>query len=412
MATGLHIPPTFVCHAYAQLRSLCCSSARAVAATSADSTWDPGAASVEASGVSACSAQDLVAWAEGRALEELLSHAKSGGYNPECGAPPLPASPPCGEPPSPTLQHPTKCEPSADTPAAALSPGAVCLSNLDSAAAGRRSPASSSAVTEAPSESGRATEDTESCPTSPAGVWSTREAEAAAALTNKAAEDARPPVVQWTPGDWVERLLDDISDIWTGAVVIAAHGGDIYDVEYADDNSVERGVEGSELRARKTRLDLPAEVWECVGGCLLGKADLCTFETVARAACAATKREGQRWWCVTYHDRFGRCGPRCLFRRSDGKTNMKVSRETVAECFDTASLGQTVVDRTPWKERYKEQERLHAASLEYDRVESGPGDAAYSVSGKRVGDARSRYADDTTVGWYFDPRLGRMVKES
>merc|ERR1712100_394151 len=83
--------------------------------------------------------------------------------------------------------------------------------------------------------------------------------------TRASVEEQAP---SWAAGDPVERLLDDISDIWAGAVVLHVRGEGLFDISYADDGSVECGVEGSELRPRKVRLDMPAEMWQGVGSCL------------------------------------------------------------------------------------------------------------------------------------------------
>uniref|UniRef100_A0A7S4QB95 Uncharacterized protein n=1 Tax=Alexandrium monilatum TaxID=311494 RepID=A0A7S4QB95_9DINO len=223
-----------------------------------------------------------------------------------------------------------------------------------------------------------------------------------------------PPPRQWAPGSLVERLLDDVSDIWVGAVVLAAHQGDIYDVEYPDDGSVERAVEGHELRRRNYRMDLPSEVWVYVAHCFYEKLDICAFEALARMPQAAAQRESKLLWCTAYHERFSRCGPRCTFVRGSGAV---ASAKAIAGCVEAADLGLTPVDRMPWKARFAEQERFNTPSWREEAPADAvtPGDAAYGVSGKKVRhshlDGRLRYGANALSGWYYDPRLGRMVRE-
>eukprot|EP00413_Alexandrium_margalefii_P043800 CAMPEP_0204588686 /NCGR_PEP_ID=MMETSP0661-20131031/48757_1 /ASSEMBLY_ACC=CAM_ASM_000606 /TAXON_ID=109239 /ORGANISM="Alexandrium margalefi, Strain AMGDE01CS-322" /LENGTH=91 /DNA_ID=CAMNT_0051598517 /DNA_START=50 /DNA_END=325 /DNA_ORIENTATION=+ len=54
----------------------------------------------------------------------------------------------------------------------------------------------------------------------------------------------------WPAMTRVERILDDVSDIWTPAVVICHKPGGGYDIEYMD-QSVERDVNPYELRLRR-----------------------------------------------------------------------------------------------------------------------------------------------------------------
>jgi len=213
----------------------------------------------------------------------------------------------------------------------------------------------------------------------------------------------------WQPGSPVERLLDEMSDIWMGAVVCSVRSGDLYDIEYVDDGSRECEVEGCELRPRRTRLDLPSEVWERVGSCLHDKRDLCTFEALARMPCEAARQESQLWWCTSYHERFGRCSPRCCFERIVGAHGRIGAAKEVATCRSRAAEGLTNADKVPWKTRYIEQERLSDPDLKllesYANSAATPGDTAYTVSGKKV-----TYGNSLS-GMYFDPRLGRMVRE-
>eukprot|EP00405_Crypthecodinium_cohnii_P001753 CAMPEP_0194748976 /NCGR_PEP_ID=MMETSP0323_2-20130528/3167_1 /TAXON_ID=2866 ORGANISM="Crypthecodinium cohnii, Strain Seligo" /NCGR_SAMPLE_ID=MMETSP0323_2 /ASSEMBLY_ACC=CAM_ASM_000346 /LENGTH=90 /DNA_ID=CAMNT_0039663705 /DNA_START=123 /DNA_END=395 /DNA_ORIENTATION=- len=55
----------------------------------------------------------------------------------------------------------------------------------------------------------------------------------------------------WPPSTAVDRLLDDVSDIWAAAVVVARKPHGRYDIQYTDaTGNIERDVEFSELRLR------------------------------------------------------------------------------------------------------------------------------------------------------------------
>eukprot|EP00440_Ansanella_granifera_P014998 gb/GFBE01016302.1/.p1 GENE.gb/GFBE01016302.1/~~gb/GFBE01016302.1/.p1 ORF type:complete len:324 (+),score=63.67 gb/GFBE01016302.1/:1-972(+) len=234
--------------------------------------------------------------------------------------------------------------------------------------------------------------------------------------------DSACRIQRWSLGDPVERLLDDVSDIWAGATVVAVHAGDgdgpeLYDVAYADNGSVEHEVEGQELRARKVRLDLPSEIWESVGACFFEKQDIASFEALSRNPAAAVREKASLWWSVAYHERFGRCGPRCAFERALVAEGSQAAVKAVADCVVASALGLTQMERMPWKARYQELEKLTKDNLwgECPPSPSSPGDAAYSVSGKKVShgnsDGRLRYGDNALSGVFFDPRLGHMVRE-
>jgi len=221
---------------------------------------------------------------------------------------------------------------------------------------------------------------------------------------------------QWTGGSTVERLLDDVSNIWVGAIVVCGYEGELYDVEYEADGSTEYGVEGCELRARSFRLDLPSEVWACVGCYFSEKHDLCSFEAVARAPFLASQQEAQGWWCTAYHQRFGRCGPRCAFKRVIGAAGAMDAMRAVASCAFTAALGQTPAERLPWKARFVQQERCSSNWYDDTRLSTAaPGDGAFRLSGHRISyshlDGRLQYGETALSGMYFDPRLGHMIRE-
>jgi len=217
----------------------------------------------------------------------------------------------------------------------------------------------------------------------------------------------------WAPGDLVERLLDDISDIWVGATVVAFRGHDtegneLYDVAYCDNGSIEQDVEGQDLRPRNLQLDMLPEVWECVGGCFREKQDLAALESLARNAQVASRKNASSWWSTAYHHRFGRCSPRCCFDRVDGAEGSRMAETAIADCVAAAELGLTPPERLSWKVRYQDLQKLNegdALCLDCPDSPTAPGDAAYSVSGKKVSFGSS------LGNMFFDPRLGHMVRE-
>eukprot|EP00929_Paragymnodinium_shiwhaense_P025893 TRINITY_DN15549_c0_g1_i3.p1 TRINITY_DN15549_c0_g1~~TRINITY_DN15549_c0_g1_i3.p1 ORF type:complete len:357 (+),score=98.49 TRINITY_DN15549_c0_g1_i3:102-1172(+) len=190
----------------------------------------------------------------------------------------------------------------------------------------------------------------------------------------------------WLPGEEVERLLDDITDIWLGAEIVSVRDDGMYDIKYVDNGSVETAVEECELRRRKFRLDFPAEVWEHMGACLHQKLDLCGFEVVARATSAASQRKGENWWCAAYHERFGRCGPRCSFARLEGEAGAEAFRTVVASCQAASSSLSLSAEKVTWKARYIDQEQhmTPAVSLEEDCIMSSRAESTFSPAGKRA----------------------------
>ncbi|CAE8710353.1 unnamed protein product [Polarella glacialis] len=252
--------------------------------------------------------------------------------------------------------------------------------------------------------------------------------EAAADEVQTSAKSDPDPLLRWAPGDLVERLLDDVSDIWSGAIIVKASNRcllqssiELYDITYADNGSLERDVEVEELRPRKVACDMPSEVWTFVGGCLGEKQDLVAFEALSRNPGTAAREKAHLWWCSVYHRRFGRCGPRCSFSFVSGAEGCAAAAQAVAICVATAILGQTPLDRLSWKARYQDQEVLTKPDWNFGADSNGgtptaaPGDAAYSCSGKKATwmtmDGRLRYGSDAITGSFFDPRLGCMVRE-
>lgn len=141
----------------------------------------------------------------------------------------------------------------------------------------------------------------------------------------------------WREGDLVERLLDDVSDIWAGATILGSTPDGLYTLAYADNGSIEHEVEGCELRERKMRMDLPIEAWVFVGACLVEKEDLCTFEAVARGTREAHRQHGQDWWCVSYHAHLGSCGPLCRFVRVRGASSLRLAAAAARVCQEEAT---------------------------------------------------------------------------
>lgn len=204
----------------------------------------------------------------------------------------------------------------------------------------------------------------------------------------------------------VERLLDDISDIWVGASIVEDDGDGLYTICYEDNGSLESEVCDQELRPRQMRLDFPAEVWSAIGHCTYGKVDLCSFEVLVKGAHDASKINSSIWWCVAYHDRFGRCGPRCEFERLPGRLGAELLSKVARSCTELAAKGLTAIDRKSWKQRYVDHELWIETKGVFDNSPGSPGNAAYAISGRKVD-----YSGGPTAGMFFDPRLGKMVRE-
>lgn len=217
---------------------------------------------------------------------------------------------------------------------------------------------------------------------------------------------APPSAAIWAKGAPVERLLDDVSDIWIGAVIQATCGDGIYDVQYLDDNSVEQGVQADELRTR--RLDdsiFPDELWERAGSCLRSKEDLCAFQCIARGPRAAAVRWAEQWWCAAYHEAFGRCGAKCLYHRQENRVAGSLSCAAPAASSSPKARGR-------WKERFIAKERLRITPAE-PLVSSPCNRNIYAASGLVVQsalDGRLRFGAGGG-DQYFDPRLGTMVPD-
>uniref|UniRef100_A0A6T0XTJ1 Uncharacterized protein n=1 Tax=Alexandrium monilatum TaxID=311494 RepID=A0A6T0XTJ1_9DINO len=228
-----------------------------------------------------------------------------------------------------------------------------------------------------------------------------------APLPGHRACELRPP--RWAPGSLVERLLDDVSDIWAGATVLAAREGDLYDVQYADDQAVEHDVEGCELRKRTVELNMPADVWVRTGSCLSDKLDLCAVDCLARSPHTAAQRAQQAWWCVAFHQRFGRCSFQCEFSpmATAAYASAAAQQKATAKCLTSTGASRL------WKERYMARERNNAPCSveETDSVNN----YAYATSGKAVSysdmDGRLRYGRNNVADMYFDPRLGCLVAD-
>ena len=53
---------------------------------------------------------------------------------------------------------------------------------------------------------------------------------------------------------------DDVSDIWTGATLLAVRDRDLYDIEFCDDGALQREVTSAELRSREIAMDLTEDL--------------------------------------------------------------------------------------------------------------------------------------------------------
>ena len=114
--------------------------------------------------------------------------------------------------------------------------------------------------------------------------------------------------------------------------------------------------------------------------------DLAAFESISRNPWIAAQKQASLWWCTAYHERFGRCGPRCPFERLVGAEGSLVWRQCVASCVAAAALGLTAIERLTWKVRYQEMEALNRDAWKMDspKCPTSPGSPVYSISGKKV----------------------------
>mmetsp|Transcript_61564 Transcript_61564/g.178554 ORF Transcript_61564/g.178554 Transcript_61564/m.178554 type:complete len:278 (-) Transcript_61564:61-894(-) len=181
---------------------------------------------------------------------------------------------------------------------------------------------------------------------------------------------AAGPVFRWQVGELVERLLDDVSDIWAAAVVCNIYEGGLYDIRYTDDGRLEEGVDAAELRARRERRALPDEVWDRAGAYAAGSpGTVCAIEGLARGPRHAARLRGGFTWCLAYHDAFGRCGDACVFERLTGSLGAATAQRAAATCAAMweAESGQSPGSpsaggkrRTTWKDRFVDRHRCVA----------------------------------------------------
>lgn len=243
-------------------------------------------------------------------------------------------------------------------------------------------------------------------------------------VSNDAAEEGF--AFSWSVGTQVERVLDDVSDIWACAIVLEVHDGDIYDIKYVDDDVVETGVCSSELRSKTLQLDLPEDVWARAGSCLGDKLDLCAFERLGRGTRAAALREAQHWWCAAYHDRFGRCCAACDFEQAVSPGALR--RASADRCLGRFKTTFAAPTRSPsnkeagprclWKARFIDRENsLSRCNFLPEEHQARGLDAAYraSASGRRIEyaqlDGRLRFGSNQGNDFIFDPRLGCLVAD-
>lgn len=183
-------------------------------------------------------------------------------------------------------------------------------------------------------------------------------------------EASGPPA--WPLGAAVERLLDDVSDIWLGAVVVRAHRGCAYDIVYVDDGALEENVEAAELRCRRQPFDPPAEVWTKACSFLCSPQSLGAIECVAQVprSAAIIPDDAELWWCIAYHWRYYRCSEHCRLdlatASAGGAVAASAARRAAADCLPRearASALRAVCDssdqhrRVPrsWKQRCQER---------------------------------------------------------
>eukprot|EP00931_Biecheleriopsis_adriatica_P035303 TRINITY_DN20314_c0_g1_i2.p1 TRINITY_DN20314_c0_g1~~TRINITY_DN20314_c0_g1_i2.p1 ORF type:complete len:309 (-),score=49.07 TRINITY_DN20314_c0_g1_i2:12-938(-) len=168
---------------------------------------------------------------------------------------------------------------------------------------------------------------------------------------------------RWPVGAAVERLMDDVSDIWLGAVVEAVHTDDTYDVIYVDDGTLEKGVETAELRRRRQPFDPPLEVWAKTCLFLCEPRALGAVECVARGArLAATtdQSEVELWWCVAFHWHYLRCSALCRLNLAaatqGGSAAAAVALSTALECLQRPEDPDIDKHRhISWKHRCRER---------------------------------------------------------
>lgn len=231
-------------------------------------------------------------------------------------------------------------------------------------------------------------------------------------------------VTVWQPGALVDKLVDDFSGIWTGAVVQAVRPGNIYDILYVDTGVMEKHVDGEELRSRQTPFQLGYEFWEItsrfVGDGLL----LCALEQVEKASRSAISHHVQALWSVLYHCNFGPCGTRCELQRTESLDVARAAR-IAPECARIAAdsaLSPLRRQRMPWKERYAERymdTRLHGQDEDTSAFMSPSGGGQhFGVSGGFIRccrdenlDGRLRFGQNALRGSVYDAILGRMVSE-
>lgn len=245
------------------------------------------------------------------------------------------------------------------------------------------------------------------CQTSPSSIASPRH--------NESGIESSAGVSAWQPGDLVDRLVDDMGDIWTGAIIRATYPGDLYDIEYEDTDAVEQGVEGAELRRRQPAFLLDAEFWARTCEYICDGRTLSAVEQVERSARSAVVFEASTLWSVCYHCMLGKCGTRCALQSSVSSFEPAQVSRVAAECVRVAAdplQSPLSRQRRPWKERYAERYMDLQSELvreEHMMLSCEP----FSLGGspQSMLDGRLRFGADALRGSAFDPMLGRMVAE-
>eukprot|EP00929_Paragymnodinium_shiwhaense_P103970 TRINITY_DN67884_c0_g1_i1.p1 TRINITY_DN67884_c0_g1~~TRINITY_DN67884_c0_g1_i1.p1 ORF type:complete len:370 (-),score=56.29 TRINITY_DN67884_c0_g1_i1:105-1166(-) len=226
------------------------------------------------------------------------------------------------------------------------------------------------------------------------------------------------PLPRWHVGALVERVIDDVSDIWTGAVVTAVDG-DCYDIQYADTSATERGVEEDELRDRSPQMLFTAEMWSLTVACVRDAQTLCALECVETGARGASVRAARDVWSVAYHCKFGSCGTRCTLHHADEDgVDVDLAKQAAPECARVAEdpdLSPLSSQRLPWKEKYakrhldglfaKRRDELLLAGYMDDT------ETSLSPAGSPQLDGRLLFGRNALKGQVYDGMLGRMIAE-
>lgn len=221
---------------------------------------------------------------------------------------------------------------------------------------------------------------------------------------------------RWPVNAQVERLLDDVSDIWIGAIITVAYPGDVYDITYIDDGTLETDVDGCELRGRS--LSLPGDIWSRTCSFLSDPMVLCFVEESSTEARRTLVEYAEELWCVAYHCRFGRCGPLCPLpnKPHNNPADVGLAAQVAVDCAaKVADPWRAERQKRPWKVKFAERhqdDKKRALELECPALAAQlvAGDDDGSPTGAFIDD-RMRFGRNALRGMYFDQVLGQMVRE-